>query len=258
MASARNSNKGYKGYIVTAGSALDPARRFLNAFHRIEQLLRQQSGTSEHVRFYELVDGSRLLTREQKKRLKELADLRNVISHHPYSDDDEPYANPRAETVRWIETQADYIEKPPRVVSALKLQPPVVLMGEDSLPRFLAMVGFPANFSQAPYRRANGELGLITTNAVARWLAMQYQGDGYIAEDVTIEQVVGVGAELKDRVLLKRKSYKVVDALAAFAGDRTVEPPAAIVITDSGLGHETPLGIVTPSDIPGMAKILTA
>lgn len=243
---------------MTNQSVLDPARRFLNAFHRIEQLLRHRSGATEYVRFYELVDGSKLLTKEQKKRLKDLADLRNVISHHPYSDMDEPYANPREETVRWIEKQVDYIEKPPLVISALKLQPPIVLMGLDSLPRFLDMVGVPANFSQSPYRSANGELGLITTNAVARWLAMQYQGDGYLADDVTIEQVVEVGAESKDRVLLRSKSFRVVDALAAFAGDRGVEPPAAIVITDSGLGREKPTGIVTPSDIPAMIKVLTA
>jgi len=204
-----------------------------------------------------LLDASKFLTREQQKRLKELADLRNVISHHPYNENDEPYANPREEAIGWIEMQAELIENPPRAVSALKLQPPVILSGNDSLPSFLEMVGVPANVCQSPYRRPNGDIGLITTNAVARWLAMQYEGDGFIAGDVSIELVVEVGAEFKDRVLLKNRSLKIVDALGAFSADRGEEPPAAIVITENGRGAEKPLGIITPSDIPAMAKILT-
>lgn len=235
---------------------MDPARRFLNAFHRIEQLLRQRSGAKDYVRFYELVDGAKSLNREQKRRLKELADLRNVIAHHPYSDDDEPYATPREETVRWIETQTEIIEKPPVVLLALKLQPPTVLLQTDTLSKFLDMLGAPNNFSQSPYRREDGELGLITTNAVARWLAMQHEGDGFISDDVSIDVVVAVGAELRDRVLVKSRNLKIVDALSLFSGDRTSEPPAAIIMTENGTAREKPLGLITPSDIPAMTKLL--
>lgn len=234
----------------------DPARRFLNAFHRIEQLLRQRSGAKDYVRFYELIDGTRSLNPEQKRRLKELADLRNVIAHHPYNDDDEPYATPRTETIKWIEAQADIIERPPMVIPALKLQPPAVLLGTEPLSKFLTMLGAPYNFSQSPYRRHNGELGLITTNAVARWLAMQHQGDGYLSDDVAIDQVVAVGAEFRDRVLVKSRKLKIVDALTLFSGDRDSEPPSAVVMTETGTTSEKPLALITPSDIPAMTKLL--
>lgn len=208
------------------------------------------------MRFYQLVDDTKLINREQKRRLKELADLRNVIAHHPYNDDDEPYATPREETVRWIEAQADIIEKPPVVLSALKLQPPAVLSGTDRLLKFLNIVGAPYNFSQSPYRQTCGELGLITTNAVARWLAMQHQGDGFISGDVSIDQVVAAGAEFRDRVAIKNRTLKVVDALRLFSGDQENEPPSAILMTETGSGREKPLGLITPSDIPAMTNLL--
>lgn len=234
----------------------DPARRFLNAFHRIEQLLRQRSGANDNVRFYELVDRTKSINPEQRRRLKELADLRNVIVHHPYSDENEPYATPRDETVRWIEAQVDIIQKPPVVLLALKLQPPVVLSGADRLLEFLDIVGAPNNFSQSPYWQANGELGLITTNAVARWLAMQHAGDGFISGDVSIDQVVAAGAESRDRVLVKNRTLRVVDALLLFSGDRKNEPPSAILMTETGSPREKPLGLITPSDIPAMTTLL--
>ncbi|MCQ1954125.1 hypothetical protein [Arthrobacter sp. zg-Y238] len=195
--------------------------------------------------------------REQVEKLLDLTDLRNAIAHTPYSETDEPYANPREETVRWIEDQVDIIENPPKVLPALRLVPPQTLVANDRLSVFLGLVGDPHNYSQTPFWRENGDLGLITTNAVARWLANQYEvSQGYLADDVSVSDVSDSASEPRDAVLIKGKNMRVADALKIFAGDSQTAPPVAILITDSGKTHEKPLGIVTPSDIPAMARIL--
>lgn len=235
----------------------DPARRFLNAYHKIEGILRRRQGVGNQVGFYQLVKNEKRLVREQSEKLLDLADLRNAIAHTPYSETDEPYANPREETVRWIEEQVEIIENPPKVLGALRLKPPVTLASNDRLSIFLELVGDPHNYSQTPFRGEEGELRLITTNMVARWLASQYEASqGYLADDVSILTVFDTGAEARDELLIKGKKMRVVEALNIFAGDSQNIPPAAILITDSGKAHEKPLGIVTPSDIPAMARIL--
>ena len=47
-----------------------------------------------------------------------------------------------------------------------------------------------------------------------------------------------------------------LDALNIFAGNSRTVPPFAILITDSGKEHKKALGIVTPSDISAVMRIL--
>lgn len=239
-----------------SGSNIDPARRFLNAYHKIEATLRRRQGAEDEVPFTQLVKNDTRLVRAQRDKLRDLAKLRNAIAHNPYNDMGEPYANPREETVQWIEDQVDIIENPPKVI-ALGSQQPTTLGSNDRLSVFLELVAAPHNYSQSPFRRENGDLGLITTNIVARWLASQYEvSQGYLADDVSVSIVVDVGAEDRDDVLIKGRNMRVAEALNIFAGDSRNIPPAAIIITDSGRAHEKPLRIVTASDIPDMARML--
>lgn len=236
---------------------LDPARRFLNAYHAIEAILRKRQGVGNEVGFARLVKSDKWLDRQQVARLLKLTHLRNAIAHTPYNEKDEPYANPREETVQWIEEQVDIIDNPPKVLRALRLVPPKTLVASDRLSVFLELVGDPYNYSQAPYWRDNGDLGLITTNAVGRWLTNQYEASqGYLADDVSVSNVADSGSEPRDTLIIGGKNMRVVDALNIFAGNSRTVPPVAILVTDSGKEHEKPLGIVTPSDIPAMARIL--
>jgi predicted transcriptional regulator len=228
---------------------LTNAERFLNAFNTIEMVLRSRTANAnKSAGFSELVSNSKDLTASQKTRLKDLAMLRNTIVHSPLDEKGEIYADPRKSTVEWIELQAETIERPPRVISALKLQPPKMLSGEDEIHIFLNDVVIPHQFSQSPYFRKDGTIGLITTNTVARWIASQYQpNQGLLLESSSIEEV-SVFSELIDAHVLKSADLKVVDAIKIFSGSDG-NPPAAIVITHSGKNTEKPLGICTSSDL---------
>lgn len=239
------------------GPVGDLARRFLNAFHTIESLLRKQQNKDQWVPFTDLVRDSKQLGRTQRTMLSDLASLRNAIAHTPYDDRDEPYANPRSDTVDWIERQVDVIGNPPKVLAALKLQRPSMVNGDDRLSSFLRLIAAPYHYSQAPVVQPDGSYSLITTNAVSRWLATQFtNGVGYLAEDPSIAVVVETGTESRDRLLLKSRHYRVVDALRELSGKGKVEPPAAVLITETGRAGEEALGIVTSFDIPAMVREL--
>lgn len=228
---------------------LSNAERFLNAFNTIEMVLRARStNQNKSAGFSELVSSSKDLTSSQKSRLKDLAMLRNTIVHSPLDENGEIYADPRTSTVEWIELQAEIIEHPAKVLSALKLQPPITLSGDSEISTFLNDVVLPHQYSQTPYFRKDGTLSLITTNTVARWIASQYQPNvGLLLESSTIEEISSFSESI-DLLVLKPSNLKVVDAIKTFSGLDGI-PPAAIVITHSGKNTEKPLGICTPSDL---------
>lgn len=72
-----------------------------------------------------------------------------------------------------------WIEKP-LAIAVLKVQAQKTLHASDRLSDFLAVVRDPYNFSQAPFWHDSAELRLLATNAVARWLADQYETGQYL------------------------------------------------------------------------------
>lgn len=232
------------------------ARRFLNAFHGIETLLRQRhKGSDDHTSFAELVNQSHQLVQAQKVKLKDMAKLRNAIAHTPYDEQGQPWADPRIESVQSLEELLLVIEKPPLVRTVLKLQKPTVLNENDDISKFFNEVAAPKDFSQSPVRLASGTLALVTTNAVARWIASGYEvADGLLLEQATVADVLEF-SESDDEISLRSRKLKAVEAMRIFAGNHG-QPPAAIIITESGRHEETPLGICVRADIPDLVKSL--
>ena len=234
------------------------AERFLNSFRTIEEILTARSAAKGRSRrtFSELVDGSKLLIQDQKKLLRGMAVLRNAIVHTPYLDD-RPIADPRDETVAAIERQASLLENPPLVRNVLKLQPPQVLRDDQEISSFLDLV-LRLDFSQAPVSSEGLLQGLVTTNAVARWLAASYENaEGALLESASIKDVMARN-ENTDSVLFKSKNLKVIEAIRAFSGEDGNTPPAAILITDSGAASEKPLGICVRADVQALYSALSA
>jgi hypothetical protein len=236
---------------------LTRAERFLDAFNRIEARLRSSAKQSDReAGFKVLVRASQQLSVSQKTRLLEVADLRNVIVHSPRDRGLEVIADPRESLVSWVETQADVIENPPKVVTALKLSAPKIFDGEAEIDTFLDSTKPPNNFSQAPFMSEIGEIRLITTNALARWVAESYRAsEGLLLDSASIASVAQF-SEPQDQPVFKARNFKVVDAIRLFAGETGAVAPAAILITESGKPTESPIGICTPADVPSMYRLL--
>lgn len=232
------------------------AERFIDAFNRIDQVLRSRAKQDlRKSTIAELIENSRDVVQQQKKKLQTMVKLRNVIVHELLDSSGEILAEPRKSAVDWLERQADVIEKPPIVSEVIDLVEPKVLDADDEIDAFLVQIAPPNNFSQSPFKDANGKFRLITTNAVARWVADNYeQRDGVIAGPSTVGEVFG-NAELEDRLEERSSRLKCVDAVRAFSGEQGV-PPAAILLTEPRGATLEPIGIVTRGDLPALYKAL--
>lgn len=236
----------------------DRATRFLQAFTTIEQALRARVERNEHdpkfLPFPALLDRSNDLSAGQVERLKSYADLRNAIVHNPRDGRDDIIADPRESTVEWLEKQVDIILDPPLVMSVLELSKPTVLSADDDLGAFLQIVR-EKEYSQVPVQDGDGALHLITTNTVTRWLAEEYIADkSAIIERVRLSEIHRF-AEACDELVLAPRNLKAAEAVQIFAGMRGRNAPAAIVLTEHGKNHQTPLGLCSQSDV---AALLTA
>lgn len=239
--------------------AIDRASRFLQAFNEIHRALDTRvprpENESGHRSFTYLLPRSKDLTDRQRDRLKTCASLRNVIVHEPRDGDHEIIADPRESTVQWLEQQVDIITNPPLVIEVLKLDKVEVLDADDDLGAFLTVVR-ESDFSQAPVRGDDDELSLITTNTVTRWLASEYTaGDGAALEHAKLREMQRF-VEESDELILKPRNLKAVEAARIFAGQEGRNAPAAIVLTEHGKHHQTPLGLCSQTDVAQLLRAL--
>lgn len=236
----------------------DRATRFLQAFNQIEQELRsrveRRENDPKHLSFPMLLERSPELTDRQVDRLKSYADLRNSIVHNPRDTAEEVIADPRESAVQWLEKQVEIILDPPLVMAALDLRRPTVLSSGDDLGAFLQIVR-EKEYSQVPVQDADGTLHLITTNSVTRWLAGEYvAGTGAAIETVALSEIHRFSEDC-DELVLRPRNLQAAEAVRIFAGQEGRNAPAAIVITEHGKNHQTPLGLCSQSDV---ARLLHA
>jgi predicted transcriptional regulator len=234
---------------------LSNGQRFLDAFNQIERILRSRaSPEKDRVGFSQLVRASDDLIQGQRDLLLDYAVLRNAIVHTK-TEAGRLIADPRSDVVARIEEQVDLIERPPKVLETLRLAPPKILKWDDSVFQFFQQVRLPFDFSQAPVVSRSGDIDLITTNAVARWVAASWeQAQGAALTETSVEQVLHF-SEKGDRVEIRSRGLKVVDAWRLFSG-ASGEPPSAILLTHSGAATEKPLGLCVRADLPAMLKVL--
>lgn len=237
-------------------SELTNAERFIDAFNRIERILRSRaSEKARRLTFPELVNESKSVTTPEKTKLRDMGVLRNAIVHNPRDVDGELIADPRLSAVEWLENRADLIENPPTVFGSLRMSSPKVLTEDDGIEAFLTEVGLPLNYSQSPVRLDKGEFGLVTTNSLARWVAANYDpNDGLLLEKSKISEIIPFGEE-GDRVVVKSRNFKVVDAIRLFSGENGVAP-GAILLTQDGKSDQTPIGLCVEADIPALYRAL--
>jgi predicted transcriptional regulator len=109
------------------------------------------------------------------------------------------------------------------------------------------------SFSQLPVHDGERLVGLLTGETIARWLAARLEGgDGILLEE-PVDKVLEHQEEAG--YVLVATTVTVFDGLTAF--DQSLRSGAAlqaVIVTANGKATETPLGIVTPSDIPGLVR----
>jgi predicted transcriptional regulator len=108
-------------------------------------------------------------------------------------------------------------------------------------------------FSQLPVHDGERLVGPLTGETIARWLAARLDGGVGILEEEPVAKVLEY-QEAAGYVLVAQAAT-AFDGLKEF--DQSLHSGTAlqaVFVTANGKATETPLGIVTPSDIPGLVR----
>lgn len=235
----------------------DRATAFLAAFNEIERHLRRELGEDRHVGFTwmvnELHERGRLPERQQRA-LVAFARLRNAIAHGEYREG-RPIADPLPETVAEIRRLAGILVDPPTVLGVLERRDPVTVAPDDPVDRIHALLR-ETTYSQFPVYEDGSCVGLLTTDAVARWVAADLGADGRLGAR-TVAEVLGHAGHEEIPVLVPR------DVTVAEAARLLTRPgadgrlPRALVVTEHGRAGQRPLRVVGGGDLPALYEALS-
>ena len=229
--------------------------RFLNASERIKEQLSRQYGYSfkgvgEAKRYAE--EHKNNVVCSNSRTLDALISLRNVIQHS-HVIGGVPIATPRLDTVIAIETIADQVERAPSI-SRFMIKDPVTVHPLTTLAEASHLV-ISLSLSQIPVCDGDEYVGVLTTNALARWLGAAFErGQGDLLEERVVVSDVLAFAEPHEEVAFVRPTY-----LASKACNRLTEdqPPVALLVTSDGGRSGRIQGIVTRFDVPNMLNQLS-
>jgi hypothetical protein len=227
--------------------------RFMAAFNEIEDHLRHVLGVDQHTEFSTLVNrfaDKKHLTRYQRAALAAFGSLRNAIAHSRYFGG-RPIADPVTEIVQEIERLRDLLTEPPKALSVVRGQQVKTVHPHDDLGVALSLVR-EFDYSQLPVYDGDAYVALLTTNAIARWLAAQLGANEGLAETAPIRQVLEF-AEQQDRGILRPRTLTTGEAIYLLEhGVRNTGPVAALVITQTGRSQERPLAVLVRDDLPAL------
>lgn len=218
---------------------------FMASYNAIDRELRHRLGLDQYQTFSRVVDAYSEQNQywPHRNELKTIAELRNFLVHNqtvPYQH----LAVPTEAIVERIETINSQLAK--RVVPRFQSKV-TALRSDQSLAELLALVD-RNEYSQFPvYDQEDNFLGLITENAITRWLARHVTSQLALVDfqDVAIG-VVLQSAEYSTNYHFIARGASVDEAFAHFARDPLLE---AVLITHSGKSSQALLGIITRWDV---------
>jgi predicted transcriptional regulator len=183
-------------------------------------------------------------------RLRELAKLRNALSHENGAGD-LPVAAPLPATVAEIQAIRDLLLNPPTLGEFVKDQRLVAADMHQPIIEVLAAMR-TGDFSQAPVL---GTDRLFTTNAVARWVTDRLTEDDLIlAEHATVEAILAVAEPHEYSVAMPTETSLATayEVLRRSVRGETVGPVA--VLTTDYTGEI--VGVAVHADLSHMSAAL--
>ncbi|WP_214689517.1 CBS domain-containing protein [Exiguobacterium sp. s163] len=222
---------------------------FLDRFHNIETMLRQQLRQEEHISFSYLVEQAakqNSLIRQKAERLKSFGRLRNAIQHGSGLNG-EAIAEPHDKIVEEIIDIEEKLRSPKRMNHFFREV--YSLTGTDSMSKMLQLV-HEFQYSQFPVFNSEGEfISLVTESGITNWLASNVKDDLISFEETRVSDLLSVDELAETYRFISRITtvYEAKDYFLQAANEgRKLE---ALLITESGKSNQALLGIVTHWDL---------
>lgn len=233
------------------------AQRFIRAFNEIERHFRTTLGVDERVEFGKLVReyvATKHLPLKHQDALLAFARLRNAISHEPHRHG-LPIADPRLDAVEQIEQLLALYLQPRTALSILGQREVRSVDPGQPVSTALEYVRL-FDYSQLPVYDGDNYVGILTTNACARWLAAQLAANEGLAEAETVGHVLKF-AEQHERAQHVPRSIAAAEAVHRLSkGGQDSKPLTALIITHSGRPAEKLLRVVVDDDLPALVSAL--
>ncbi len=236
---------------MTTSDSLGLAREFLDLWADIERYLRHKDTLSDRARgMDEVLDALRdrdSLVRRYYPALSAFRKLRNAISHDRYRDGD-PIATPRVETVDSLRRIHGELLNPVRIGQCLRSQEVITATPDEPLRDALRKMA-QHTYSQLPVYENGRYLFLLTTNAVARWLAAQINDAGEILIDRVHVREVLEYVEPTENVIHRARTVTVASIIDEFRRGVDANSLVAVIVTENGQPTQSALGVVVRDDL---------
>lgn len=231
-------------------AANDNARRFLDAYARIERKMGQIARETRYVPFGQLLSRcareNRVILNNQED-LREYNELRNAIVHQR-GKNNEIIAEPTDSVTEDIERIADLLESDASILHFASH--PVKCVSADSDIRDAFHLMEEMGTTKIPVYDDGVYGGIVTVEEIAKW---------GIETDRSERKVHTILTQKKnERVLFLKRDSSVESAIHGFESALNHGTALlAIIITEHGSLNEPPLGIITVADLPKILKALS-
>ncbi len=227
---------------------MSSADEFIQLYNQISDYLRDLSASEKGTHFADLVNRAvqkNAAVRAEALRLRDYADLRNVIVHH-HAYPAEIIAEPSPQALADFRRIVEGVMAPPLVYPTFQRQVDV-FSPHQGLEVALAYMR-DQDYSQIVVTK-DGRLTLLTAEGIARWLALKVPNSPVLISEAQVDDALA--CQTCEGLAIMSRSRTIFDAHDAFAGTVREKRPRlyAFVITENGRATERPLGLVTPWDL---------
>lgn len=231
--------------------------KFISACEKIKESLEKRhgkkfKGVGEAVRHAQ--DKGNWLVERNKNQLDKLISLRNILAHEVHLTG-EDLAIPTDQTVRQAEKLAQILANPRRIKDEM-IRHPETCQATDSLQN-AALKLLEHNYSQMPVYGDGNYKGMLTTNAIARWLASSISTTSgeLVEENILVQDVLKFCEDYEMPGFLK-PTASVEEALNKFnAGGSKIQ---TLLITTDGNPSGQLQGIINQFDLVRLYQAVTA
>ncbi|MBR5012633.1 MAG: CBS domain-containing protein [Clostridia bacterium] len=236
---------------------LSNAERFVKAYNIIDQSLRQRHNIRRSLSFSDMVRKTvvvNYIVRKYEDQLIDYGRLRNAIIHN--SSDEFLIAEPHTDVVEEFEKIASLVSAPPKVFDTVCTKEVFTVEHSTNLYDVIKLI-YSSSYSNIPVYKNGGVIGVANGQKILDYIGkhLNYGVDiDDFLKNTTIEKFV------KDQTSTETKYFEVCDinltvekALNLFFQNRKL---LMIILTPSGMLQEMPIGLITPTDIMDLNKVI--